>query len=115
MFGSSVDATEITERIRGGLHEALKKRRDSVTLSLWLTVPLGKYRPWDDAARKAYAHHPGVLDVVAVDIERSKMYQSYGKVKEKNFYTFGFMALDSDAIIEGVKRVDGKKATDCRV
>ena len=95
MFGSSVDATEITERIRGGLHEALKKRRDSVTLSLWLTVPLGKYRPWDDAARKAYAHHPGVLDGDTMEVyrERSKLHQSYCKVMYKNFSRVGFMGF----------------------
>jgi hypothetical protein len=100
--------TEITERNRGPLHEAQKKLRDSLTLGLSLTVPLGEYTPWDVAARQAYAHHPGVLDVVLED-ERSKLHISYGKVMDGNFCSIGFLAFDSNATMEAVKRADGKK------
>ena len=97
---------EITERDQGPLHGALKALRDVFTLRLSLTVKLGDSTAWEEAAKKAYVHYPGVLGD-ASDEERSKLFQSYGKVMwdNDNFCKLGFLFFDSNA----TKTAKGKK------
>ena len=97
---------EITERDQGPLHGALKALRDVFTLRLSLTVKLGDSTAWEEAAKKAYVHYPGVLGD-ASDEERSKLLQSYVKVMwdNDNFCKLGFLFFDSNA----TKTAKGKK------
>ena len=99
---------EIAERNQGPLHEALKALRDIFTLRLSLTVTLGNYTAWDEATRKAYLHYPGVLDDDLAE-ERSRLYQSYGKVMFDNILTLGFIAFDSNNAKAACKKKNGKK------